>query len=247
MSRNDIRPYMWIPKPLLQEYRQERSRLQRQNRRLAEKGLPTLNVPKARDLKGESDLARNLRKMRKWQEEKRGSVRESRKLEEQKKEVRRERERQKRSERRSWIESKPARVQKMIRHLKKYGVNIKNDEELDKWYKYLSKRKAMAGKHAYYKFDKFVDAYEDLKEQGKFEGDNFELLMADFDIFLSDEEELKKRMENMNLSYDAGFIDQLYDEWIRRQEDTAEEMGKTVTREIEKLRRERDRKRRNKK
>ena len=237
-------------KALRHEYAEARRYIQKQNRRLESAGLPTLPVKKIAEMSSESELRRELRKIEKFRGEGRATIRGSRAYEEQKRiererraeerrAKRREYERRRRQEYRDFYKSLDGRDRQMVDYLKRqYNWTIRSRDELEKWFEYLNKRNAMAGKKAKYKFDKFVDEFLELKKQGYTKEPAFSDLMNDFNMFLTDASKIEENMKNMKLSYNTGFIDQLYSEYIDKI------MNESIDRDAEQSRRERRKERR---
>lgn len=233
-----------ISKELRAQFVQERAKMQRQNRRLAEKGLPTLQIPKFRELGKKSEINKWLNKIEQFREQGRAYVRTARQYEEQKRlEEERKREERKARER----EKKRERYQKRKREKEEldnyleenedaltmweylrdeYGLEIKSLSELKQWFSYLNKRNAMRSRKAFYEFDKYVDDFQTLKEKGFTRPAKFEELMKDFDAFVSDQGQLQQRMESMSLKYGSSFIDQIYSDYLGKLEEQAERKEK---------------------
>ena len=226
------------------EFVQERAKMQRQNRRLAERGLPTLPVPKLKELSSPREMRKWLNKIYEYRESGRAFVKTAREYEKRKEEQeqkkrqeRKERERAKRRERYqrekqrreeldNYLEVNEHALQ-MWEYLKdEYGLTIKSLSELKQWYAYLNKRNAMRSRKAFYEFDKYVDDFATLKEKGYTRPAKFDELMRDFDAFVSDQTRLRENMESMSLKYGASLIDQVYSDYLGKLEEQAERKAK---------------------
>lgn len=222
-----------LDKSLRQQFVIQRRYIQRRNKILEEKGLPTLEVPKLKELKSNRQLQKELQKIEQWREEKRGTIKgahewieeQERKKKEREEERRaqRERKRKERNERRreqrreQWIEDQPERKQWFINYMEeKHGLKIQNEKEFKQLTDYINKRKSMQSRKDKYEMERFVDEYNRLKEKGAFKGGGFKQLLKDFDAFKGDQKQLEKRMKKMKLRYDKGFIDQLYSEFLNK-------------------------------
>lgn len=223
------------------EYSALRRLVKSANIRLAKQNLPTVNIPLLRDLKNETDILRNTRRLERaiergatsveQQSQKRAErlerrrelARERRETETaEQRERRRERQREydrRRREDNAFKKTLNKKDLDMVERLKRYGVKIKSKEELRKFYEYLDKRRALAGRKNYYVFDKYVDEFQTLKEKGYINEPNFSGLMTDFNAFMADNDQIEQRAKTMKLQYDQGFIDQLYDDFINRAPD----------------------------
>lgn len=214
-----------LDKALRAEYSKQRKHIQRQNKSLAKKGLPVLELPKVRELKDTKELKRKLKKADEWISSGRSTIKgaekyleETRKQRQQKREETRRRKNEKRREQRreDWIEEQPERKQWFIRYMEDKGLTIRNEKEFKQWQQYVNKRKAMQSRKDKYEMEKFVDEYNRLKEKGLLKARQFQEVMKDFDAFLHDQRELERRMKKMQLRYDKTFIDQMYEEYIER-------------------------------
>lgn len=200
------------------EFVAQRRYIQNQNRRLSEKGLPTLEVPKLKELNNETALKAQIRRIEQFREQGRATIKGARAYEEARKERKREQQRERRRKEREFRRILNKKEKNMVDHLKKnYGIKIDNKDELNKWFDYLKKRQAMQSRKEYYRFDVYVDEFQEMKEKGMLQEPNFSEMMKDFNAFLSDENQLRERMTDMNMRYDKGFIDQLYSDYLERQ------------------------------
>lgn len=209
-------------KALQQQFVIERRYIQRRNRVLREKGLPTLEVPKLKEVKSNRQLQKQLQKMEQWRAEKRGTIKGAQEWIDEQERKKREREEERRKQRREqrreqWVEDQPERKQWFINYMEeKYGLKIQNEKEFKQWTDYINKRKSMQSRKDKYEMERFVDEYNRLKEKGVFKGGGFRQLLKDFDAFKGDQKQLEKRMKKMKLRYDKGFIDQMYSEFLDR-------------------------------
>lgn len=222
-----------LNKAIKAEYIKQRKYIVSRNRILAEAGLPTLSVPKVRELANTRQLKKALKQIEDFRAEKRGTLKGAvqwvQEQEQKKQEKREQRQRQKeesrkrRNERRheqrreEWKEELPERKQWFVDYMEeKYGLKIKNEREFKQFTDYVNKRRAMQNRKEKYEMEKFVDEYNQLKEKGFMKAKPFSVLMKDFNAFMGDQQKLAKRMNKMKLKYDKGFVDQLYSEYIDR-------------------------------
>ena len=222
------------------EFVRERERMQRQNRRLAERGLPTLNIPKLRELTSAAEMRKFVKKIAEFRESGRAFVKTARAIEEARKQEearkREERKARERERRREYYRKRKREQEELDNYLEEneharfmadyfeeLDYKIKSVAEMKQWFAYLNKRNAMRSRKAFYEFDRYVDQFQQLKEKGYTKPHKFEEMMKDFDAFVSDEKQMKERMQTMSLKYGASLIDQIYSDWIQKLEEKEEQ------------------------